>query len=108
MYRFRAAVWRWQGDSAWHFATLPFEVSDEIEGRTAHARRGFGSVRVRVTIGGTTWNTSIFPDKTSESYVLPVKAVVRKAEAIATGDDVDIALTVLDITAPEPDQPEPE
>jgi hypothetical protein len=96
VYRFRAAVWRWQGDAAWHFATLPFDVSDEIEARTAHVRRGFGSVRVRATIGATTWETSVFPDTKAEAYLLPVKAAVRKAERIATGDEVAIALDVVE------------
>jgi hypothetical protein len=96
VFRFRAAVWKWQGDSAWHFATLPHDVTDEIEARTAHVRRGFGSVRVQVTIGGTTWHTSVFPDTKSESYVLPVKALLRKVEQIATGDEVDIELEVVE------------
>jgi hypothetical protein len=96
MYRFRASVWKWQGDSAWHFATVPFDVSDEIEARTAHVRRGFGSVKVRVRIGSTSWETSVFPDTKAEAYVLPVKAAVRKAERIATGDEVDLELEVIE------------
>lgn len=96
MYRFRARVSKWQGDSAWHFATLPFDIADEIEERTAHVRRGFGSVRVEVTIGDTTWQTSVFPDTKSESYVLPVKAPVRKAERIGTGDEATFELRVIE------------
>ena len=96
MYRFRAALWKWQGESAWHFLTVPFDVSDEIEARTAHVKRGFGSVRVRATIGSTTWETSVFPDTKAEAYVLPVKAGVRKAQQIAPGDEVDIELAVIE------------
>jgi Domain of unknown function (DUF1905) len=96
MYRFRTAVWKWQGDSAWHFATVPFDVSDEIEARTAHVRHGFGSVKVRARIGSTTWTTSVFPDTKAEAYVLPVKAAVRKAEGIATGAEVDLELEVIE------------
>ena len=95
MYVFRAAVWKWKGDSAWHFATVPDEVSDEIEARTAHVAGGFGSVKVRVTIGSTTWETSLFPDSKAQAYVLPVKAPVRKAERIATDDEVEIRLEVV-------------
>ncbi len=47
-YQFQTTLWKWKGDSAWHFATVPDDVSDEIEALTAHERRGFGSVRVRV------------------------------------------------------------
>ena len=30
-YAFRAPLWRWQGESPWHFVTLPEEQSDEID-----------------------------------------------------------------------------
>jgi hypothetical protein len=96
VYRFRTALWKWQGDSAWHFVTVPFDVSDEIEARTTHVKRGFGSVRVRATIGGTTWETSVFPDSKAEAYVLPVKAGVRKAERITPGDEADVELEVIE------------
>lgn len=42
--------------------------------------RGFGSVRVRATIGGTPWTTSVFP--ATDGYVLPVKRGARDAEAV--------------------------
>lgn len=96
MYRFRAAVWRWKGESAWHFLTVPFDVSDAIDERTAHIQRGFGSARVRVTIGSTTWDTSVFPDTKAEAYVLPVKAAVRKAEQIVVDREIDVTLELLD------------
>lgn len=95
-YRFTAALWLHEGDAAWHFVTLPGDVSDDIEARTADVHRGFGSVRVRVTVGGTTWSTSVFPDTKREAYVLPVKKDVRRAEQLAGGDDVTFELELVD------------
>jgi hypothetical protein len=96
IYRFRAEVWLHGGDASWHFLTLPTEVADEIDLLTEGERRGFGSVRVEVTIGSTTWRTSIFPDNNAESYVLPVKKPVRTAEDIEDGDVVDVVLELVD------------
>ena len=97
MFRFDAELWLWTGDAAWHFVTVPADVSDEIEGRTGVVeRRGFGSVRVRVTIGATSWTTSVFPDKQRGAYVLPVKKDVRAKEGIAAGDRATVVLELLD------------
>ncbi len=78
-------VWLWQGDSAWHFVTLAQEIADEIRDLSASVPRGFGSVRVRVTIGETTWSTSVFPDKESGSFIFPLKKEVREREGITAG-----------------------
>lgn len=96
MFRFDAEVWLYSDDGGWHFLTLPAEVSEEIQGRTSGQRRGFGSVRVRVTIGATAWTTSVFPDKKRGGYVLPIKKDVRRAEDFAAGDRVDVELELLD------------
>jgi len=96
MYRFDAEMWLYQGDAAWHFVTLPGDVADDIRARTSGERRGFGSVRVQVTVGNTTWSTSVFPDKTSGSYVLPVKRSVRDAEGLEPGEAVSIDLRLID------------
>ena len=95
MHSFRAELWEHDGDGAWHFLSLPHAEADEIEATAAEARRGFGSVRVEVTIGSTTWRTSVFPDKRRATYVLPVKRAVRRAEGLVAGSSVDVRLRVL-------------
>ena len=90
-------LWLWQGTSgSWHFLTIPPEESVEIrlESAASGIRRGFGSVRVRASIGAVAWTTSVFPQKNG-SYVLPVKAAVRRDCAIAAGDTVRFGLELL-------------
>jgi hypothetical protein len=72
---------------------VPDEQSDEIRDRP-RMPRGFGSVRVRVTIGATTWQTSIFPG--AERYALPLKKAVRTAEGIEPGDEVHVVIETLE------------
>jgi hypothetical protein len=96
-YEFEAELWRYKGDGPWHFVTLPFEQADEIDERTSQVQRGFGSVRVKVTVGGTTWSTSLFPATGEQSYVLPVKLAVRKAERLCAGSVVKFTLELADI-----------
>lgn len=96
VYEFDAELWLYQGDAAWHFVTVAPDVSDAIDARTAGRRRGFGSVRVRATIGATTWDTSVFPDSTRGAFLLPVKRKVRELEGVAAGDRVRTSLKLLD------------
>lgn len=91
-YRFTSPLWRWKGDSAWHFVTLPADVADDIEQESEGMRGGFGSVKVVVTVGSTTWSTSLFPANSAESYILPMKRQVRLAEELDEGDPVQVSL----------------
>lgn len=91
-YEFVAELWRWNGEAAWHFVTLPHEVTDDIDETHEGSRAGFGSRRVEVTVGSTTWRTSVFPDKNAASYLLPMKQAVRKAEDLVEGASVEIRL----------------
>jgi hypothetical protein len=92
---FEAELWPY-GDGAggsWVFLTVPEEVGEEIR-LASGPPRGFGSVRVEVTVGPTTWRTSVFPDK-RKGYVLPVKKAVRRAAAADVGDTVSVVLRVV-------------
>lgn len=91
---FKAELWAWKGDAAWHFLTLPQDLSAKIKFFSAQPRRGFGSVRVEVRIGTSVWKTSIFPSKTSKAYILPVKASVRQAEKLVAGRSTTVRLTL--------------
>ncbi len=95
---FEAELWIWDArrGELWTFVSLPVEASEEIRDVAAGPRRGFGSVRVRATIGGSSWLTSIFPDSTRGAYVLPVKRAVRKAEDLDAGDTAAVTVELLD------------
>jgi len=95
-FEFDAEVWEHDGSGSWHFVSLPEPIADDIEAAFGHRARGFGSLRVDVTIGGSRWQTSIFPDKKRGTYVLPVKKPVRVAEGLAEGSVARVALTVLE------------
>jgi len=90
---FSADLWESSSDGAWVFVSVPAGTADDIDERVP-SRRGFGSIRVRATIGGTTWDTSIFPDKKRGTFVLPVRRQVRDAEGVAVGDEVSVGLRI--------------
>ena len=89
---FTAPLKVWSGPAAWFFVTLPQAESAII--RLAVPRRGFGSVRVRAQIGASCWATSIFPDSKAGTYLLPVKASIRKAEKLSDGDSLTVCLSI--------------
>ena len=94
-YSFTAEIWLWKGDAAWHFISLPTDIADEIADLVVGQTRGFGSVRVEVTSGNTQWTTSIFPDKKSGTYILPIKKDVRRQLGCSAGDEMAITLYVI-------------
>ena len=95
-FQFSAPLWQHEGEGSWHFVTVPEEISDDIAELSAGRGKGFGSVRVSVTVGGTTWQTSVFPSK-SGCYLLSVKKPVRVAEHLSEGAPVDTQLELADL-----------
>jgi hypothetical protein len=95
-FRFDAELWRWDGPAAWMFVSLPEPIADEIADHVeGQPRAGFGSVKVEVRVGGSRWTTSVFPDSTRGTYLLPVKKSVRLAEDLDDGDILSVTLEVL-------------
>ncbi|MCB0895078.1 MAG: DUF1905 domain-containing protein [Nocardioides sp.] len=92
---FDAELWEWEAApeaTSWVFVTVPPDETEEIQLRSGPPR-GFGSVRVEVTVGATTWRTSVFPDR--RGYALPVKKAVRRAESLEVGDPARVTLELL-------------
>jgi hypothetical protein len=94
---FAAELWLWDArrDDTWVFVRLPEDASDDIRDLVGGQARGFGSVRVRATIGATSWQTSIFPSADGP-YVLPLKKAVRKSEKIDAGDTATVTIKLID------------
>jgi Domain of unknown function (DUF1905) len=98
-----ATLWIWTSDKApasWHFLTIDGEVAEAIHALAlmrrleSGRRRGWGAMKVKARIGETEWETSMFPANDVKGWLLPVKAVVRKAEGLVAGDLVEVRLTL--------------
>lgn len=98
-----AKLWIWSTDKApasWYFLTIDGEAAEAIHALAlmrrleAGRKRGWGSIKVSATIGETSWQTSIFPEKGQKGWLLPVKADVRKAEGLVAGDEVRVTVNL--------------
>lgn len=78
--------------------SLPKTLSARLKKTYGKQQRGWGSLPVIMTLGQTTWKTSIFPDRKAGTYLLPLKAAVRKKANINMGDKRKF---VLEITSPK-------
>jgi hypothetical protein len=92
VYKLKSEVIVYPGMNAWRFLALPKRQAKEIKEKFGGGAKGWGSLPVSVTIRKTNWKTSIFPDKKSGTYILPLKAKVRKAENIF--DDSTVTFTI--------------
>jgi hypothetical protein len=93
-FKIRTKVWLYPGMAGWHFISVPQKQSAQITTRFGVLKRGWGSLPVAVTVGKTTWNTSIFPDKKTGTYLLPLKAAVRKKEGIKSTSTISLSIQI--------------
>jgi hypothetical protein len=89
---FSGEMWFWKGPSPFHFITVPDEECGALEAASALVSYGWGMIPVAAQIGATECRTSLFPK--DGRYIVPVKALVRKAEGLEVGDVVTVRLTV--------------
>ena len=94
VYTLKAEVRLYPGNTPWHFLSLPKRESEEIKRTFGKVKRGFGSVPVIVTIGTSSWKTSIFPYAKEGVYILPLKAEVRRRENIRVGQNISFIVVL--------------
>lgn len=97
-FSFTATIWLYDGKAAWHFVTLPTQTAHDIKMLTKDdilPKRGFGSVKVRVSCRGISWDTSLFPDSKSGSYLLPISKNIRIKTALSGGDEAEFKIILL-------------
>ncbi len=91
-------LWEWRSSkpstAAWYFVSIDAQTAAEIRYAAMGRIGGFGSVRVTARIGGTVWQTSLFPNRESGGFMLPMKAEVRKRQGLTVGDQVEVMLSV--------------
>lgn len=94
-WQFCAPLWRWSGGesaTSWFFVTVDAGLAAQIRAASRGRAGAWGMVKVQAQVGRTRWATSLFFSKDVGSYLLPMKASVRKAERLAEGGDVTVQL----------------
>jgi hypothetical protein len=89
---FSGQIWYWRGPAPYYFVTVPDDQSRDLKAISKVVTYGWGVIPVRVRIGQTEWQTSLFPK--DGRYLVPLKDRVRKAETLHEGDTVSVQLTV--------------
>ncbi|MGC4044659.1 MAG: DUF1905 domain-containing protein [Armatimonas sp.] len=89
---FSGDIWFWKGPAPFYFVTVPEEQCQEIKEISGLVTYGWGMIPATVTIGETTWKTSLWPK--DGRYIVPIRDHVRKAEDLEEGQDVTISLSV--------------
>ena len=89
---FSGLIWFWRGPAPWYFVTVPEEQGLNLKAISGFVTYGWGMIPATVRIGKTVWKTALFPK--DGSYIVPIKASVRKAENLEAGDEVTVRLEV--------------
>ncbi|KKR43074.1 MAG: hypothetical protein UU10_C0024G0003 [Parcubacteria group bacterium GW2011_GWF1_40_6] len=80
---------------AWRFARVPEDISAKIkEMQKGRLRRGWGAVYAKAKIGKGEWVTSIFPDRHSDTYILPLKKQIRFEENLYDGIEIKVSIEI--------------
>ena len=88
----RGEIFHWRGPAPHHFVAVPEPARSSLHEVAPLVTYGWGMIPVTAAIGNTTWTTSLFPK--DGGYLVPIKAVVQRAEQLDVGDLVTIQLTV--------------
>ena len=80
---------------SWYFLSVTGPDAEAIRGASAGRTGGWGSVKVEIEYGRSRWVTSLFPTKGNQGFFLPLKAAVRKKEAIGEGDHIAVMLRLV-------------
>jgi hypothetical protein len=91
-FEFDNALIEWRGPAPHYFVPVPAELCDEVRDIARDVTYGWGMVPVVVRIGGSQWETSLWPK--DGGYLVPVRAWVRQIESLEQGVTVSVELDV--------------
>ena len=91
-FEFSGRIWFWKGPAPWFFVTVPAKQCRDLKAVSGFVTYGWGMIPVKVRIGKSEWETSLWPK--DGRYIVPIKVSVRKAERLEEGDKVTVRLEV--------------
>lgn len=91
-YAFSARPWQHAAPGGWYFVSLPRDLAGEIRQFLKAEEQGWGRLPATVKVGQSEWETAIWFDTKQQTYLLPLKAVIRKKEHIGTEQTMDFVI----------------
>ena len=89
-YSFRATLWL----SEWVFVSMPQEMAREIRDNLRCIEEGWGRMKVTAKVGDTEWGTAIWFDTKENTYLMPIKAEIRKKERGEPGREIEVTIWI--------------
>ncbi len=93
-FTFTSTPWRYEAPSGWYFVSLPLKLSTEIRRAFKSEEAGWGRLKATARIGAAEWKTAVWFDTKKKTYVLPLKAEIRKSESIQVGKSLKITVWI--------------
>ena len=93
-YEFIAKPWQYSGPGSWHFVSLPKALSKAIRNALKPEEEGWCRLKATAKIGKSEWKTAIWFDTKMSTYLLPLKAEIRKKEILEIGTAVKTVLWI--------------
>ena len=78
----------------WTIVSLPKEISIEVRENFKKLEEGWGRMKVTAKTGKSEWKTAIWFDTKQETYLLPLKAEIKKRENILLDKDIEIVIWI--------------
>jgi hypothetical protein len=91
-FAFQSEAIYWRGPSPFFFVIVPPEVAAELRHVARAVSYGWGMIPVEARIGDAAFTTSLF--RKDETYLLPLKAAVRRETGVTAGDVVCVQMMV--------------
>ena len=91
-YHFEAKMWIHPSEGGWHFVSLPKNIAKEIRNNLKAQEEAWGRMKASVQIDELLWRTAIWFDTKEDTYLLPIKAEIRKKGHLKVNDSLMIHL----------------
>jgi hypothetical protein len=89
-YQFSGKTWQHSSPGGWYFISLPKEMAAEIREAIGSEEEGWGRLKALAKVGNSEWKTAIWFDTKLNTYLLPLKAEIRKKENIVLGQHIAV------------------
>ncbi len=89
-YNFTGKIW----NGGWFFVSLPKDISKEIREHLKWQEEGWGRMKATAIIKEIEWDTAIWFDTKLETYLLPLKADIRKKARLELNDTITLSIKI--------------